>query len=159
LISDSEMSRLFGEEVASALAELETFNRQGQICSRCRGQCCTLVSCELYTPAFTCCPVQNFRPVLCRMHFCRRFTEIYPLLVKETGDIYLDSLIAAANRGFKGVDLFDCPPLKKSAPGMVQTLSHSLLAYKEGRLDEAAALKAIENEVGQPQARHRILDF
>jgi hypothetical protein len=147
LISDSEMSCLFGEEVSSALAELEEFNSQGQICSRCRGQCCMLVSCELYAPAFTCCPVQGFRPVLCRMHFCRRFTEAYPLLVKQTGDIYLDSLIAAEKRGFKGVALFDCPPLNKVAPGMVQTLSRSIVAFREGRIDEATALKAIKAAV------------
>ncbi len=87
LIGDSEMARLFGEETAAALAELDACNRQGQICSSCRGSCCRLVSCELYTPELSCCPVQKFRPVLCRMHFCHKFNAKYPLLVKEAGDI------------------------------------------------------------------------
>jgi hypothetical protein len=147
LISDSEMSRLFGEEVASALTELELFNRQGQFCLRCRGSCCRLVSCELYTPGLTRCPVQDLRPVLCRMHFCRQFSGVYPLLVKETGDIFLDSLIAAEKKGFKEVFLFDCPPLAKPAPGLVKSISRCIDDLREGRTDEAAALRDIEAEI------------
>jgi hypothetical protein len=144
LIRDSEMSRLFGEEVASALSELEVFNREGQVCLNCRGSCCRLVSCELYTPALACCPVQKFRPVLCRMHFCREFARVYPCLVKETGDIYLESLIAAQKTGYKKVFLFDCPPLRRAAPEMVESLSRSLVDFREGRRNEAATLRIIE---------------
>jgi hypothetical protein len=144
LVSDSEMAHLFGEEVASALAELELFSREGQICLRCRGSCCRLVACELYSPELTCCPVQKLRPVLCRMHFCRQFNPVYPLLVKESGDIYLESLIAAQNSGYKKVSLFDCPPLSKVAPGMVKSVSQSLVEFREGSRDEAATLKIIE---------------
>jgi hypothetical protein len=144
LVSDAEMALLFGQEVAEALAELELFSRQGQICLTCRGSCCRLVSCELYWPELTCCPVQKSRPVLCRMHFCRKFTQVYPLLVKESGDIYLESLIAAQNSGYKKVSLFDCPPLSYVAPELVKPVARSLAEFREGRRDEAATIRIIE---------------
>jgi hypothetical protein len=158
LISDSEMLRLFGAEVASALAEMERFNLEGSICQSCRGGCCRLVSCELYTPGLTLCPVQNFRPLLCRMHFCRHFSAVYPLLVKESGDIYLDSLIAAEKSGYKGVFLFDCPPLSRPAPGLVEALSQSLLEIREGRLDGAVGLKAVEAAFEGYQSKKAVPD-
>jgi hypothetical protein len=147
LISDSEMTRLFGEEVASALAELELFNRQERICPTCRGSCCRLVSCEFYTPELDCCPAQKLRPVLCRMHFCKSYARVYPWLVKEMGDIYLESLIEAGKSGYKKVFLFDCPPLKNCAPEMVTPVSHKLSEFKQGRAGKAAVLESVEIEL------------
>jgi hypothetical protein len=147
LISDSEMMRLFGEEVASALAELELFNRQEQLCPRCKGGCCRLVHCELFLPEMDCCPLHQYRPVLCRMHFCTKYSLTYPRLVKEIGDIYLESLITAEKAGCKTVALFDCPPLKKAAPAMVELVSRSLADFREGRASKTAVLESVGIEL------------
>ncbi|MBN1188747.1 MAG: hypothetical protein JXA46_03255 [Dehalococcoidales bacterium] len=144
LISEPEMSLLFGPEVVSALAELENYNRQEQLCPICRGGCCRLVSCEFYIPELACCPVQEFRPLLCRMHFCYRFARVYPRLVKEIGDIYLESLIAAEKAGCKNIYLFDCPPLKKAAPGLVGYIVSELKKYRQGSAGKEEILEAIE---------------
>jgi hypothetical protein len=144
LVSDAEMSRLFGPELGSGVAEMDDFNRREQVCDRCGGNCCRLVSCELYTPGLKSCPVQKMRPLLCRLHFCHSFARVFPILVKECGDIYLDSLIAAHAAGSKAIPLFDSPPLGKVAPEMVRAVSGILAEFRAGRLDEAGALRLIE---------------
>jgi hypothetical protein len=147
LISDSEMSRLFGEGVASALAELGIFNQEEQLCLHCGGACCRLVRCELYLPEMGCCPLHQYRPVLCRMHFCTKYARTYPWLVKEIGDIYLESLITAEKAGCKTIPLFDCPPLKKAAPGMVELVSRSLAELREPGQYKELVLAKIENGI------------
>lgn len=146
LITDAEMDQVFGTEVTLALAELEGYNQQGKLCQDCASRCCRLVDCELYTAELNRCPVQAFRPVLCRMHFCQKFALTYSSLVKEVGDIFLESLLAAERLGSKKASLCDSPPLGKYAPELVAAITPRIMAFKEGRLDEGSALGIIQSE-------------
>ncbi len=147
LISDAEMDQLFGEEVKAGLAELERHNQQEKICRNCVSRCCQLVDCEFYTPEWSRCPVHSFRPTLCRMHFCSQFVPQYGILVKEVGDIFLESLLAAEKRNGRKANLFDSPPLGKLIPQLVTAILPLISAVKEKRLHEADAWRMIEAEI------------
>ena len=99
LITDSETVELYGEEVAAAVAAMDQVNREGQICLNCQSRCCPACGCELYAPQFGQCPIYDFRPVLCRLHFCHRFSTAGRSIVVELGDIFFDSLSAGEQAG------------------------------------------------------------
>ncbi len=147
LISDAEMDSLFGQEVAAALHELELYGRQEGFCRSCRSRCCLLVDCELYVPSFSRCSIHNFRPVLCRMHFCNKFAPVYRDLVKAVGDIFLDSLLAGEHLDPAKTKLLDSPPLGILAPDLVARIKGIIKAFDEGILEEKAALKSIAAEL------------
>jgi hypothetical protein len=146
-ITDEENARLFGEEVAAALLQLEVFNGRESLCRGCLNRCCRLVNCEFYSPELTRCPVQPYRPPLCRMHFCDRFAAQYPQLVKDLGDIFLDGLQAVGRLDSQTADLFDSPVLSPLVPGLVGSVLPLLAAAREGRTDEASALVLIQKEI------------
>ena len=146
LISDDEMRKLFGPEVAAALSELENYNRQAKICRNCAARCCQLVDCEIYAPEFSSCPVYHSRPLLCRMHYCHKFAPYYNLQVKALGDIFLESLIAVEHQGIRRTNLFDCPPLEKLAPALVGRISVLITRVRHESLDKNAALNSILDE-------------
>jgi hypothetical protein len=149
LITDVEMDRLFGEEVQAGLAELERYNKKEGFCRHCSDKCCRLVDCELFAPELTQCSIRPVRPVLCRMHFCHQFDAEYQTLVKETGDIFLESLLAIERRGSRNTRFFDCPPLGRLAPGLVEAIMPLIKAVQEGRLNEATALDLIQTETNK----------
>jgi hypothetical protein len=136
LITDAEMSRLFGEEVTLAIAELEVFNRKEQLCRRCTNRCCQLVNCELYSHKFSGCPIYDFRPLLCRMHFCRNFPPECSASIRDLGDIFLDSLISIERRDNKKARLFDSPSFKNCAPELAAKITPLINVFEAGSLDE-----------------------
>jgi hypothetical protein len=146
-LTDAEMERLYGPEFAAALAELDLYNRQEKLCQKCTNRCCCLVKCEFYSPELSCCPVQSFRPALCRMHFCNQFAAAFGPLVKEIGDVFLESLLAAGKINGQKADLFDSPALGPLVPALVASISALLNAVKEGRLEEASARELIQTEI------------
>jgi len=150
LISDVEIRNLFGPETASALDELDKYNQRRQLCRHCKSRCCRLIHCEIYSEKLKFCPLGNYRPLLCRMHYCSGFREDYPLLVKEIGDIYLDSLIAGGSRGMLNVDLFDCPPLLKVAPDLVSMVSALIREFMEDRCAEEKVCSKVTELVRKP---------
>ena len=143
LITDSEMDRLFGEEVSLVLQELERYNQQEEMCHTCRSRCCLLVDCELYVPEFSRCSIHKFRPLLCRMHYCNRFAPVYKELVKTIGDVFLESLLAGEKVHSGKTKLLDSPPLGRLVPALVDAASQVIVAFKAGCLNEAEALKGI----------------
>ena len=146
LVSDDESARLFGEEVNTALAELESYNRRQQLCARCANRCCLLVDCELYTPGLSTCPIQAYRPLLCRLHFCSRFAEVYPLHVKQLGDIFLECVLALERRDQKKAKCCDSPPLSRFVPELVAAIGILLSDFKRGFIDETKVLRLIQAE-------------
>jgi len=100
LITDSEMSSLFGEEVVAAIEQLDRYNQAESLCSNCESRCCLACRCELYAPEFGCCPIHEYRPVLCRLHFCNTFSETDNSTIVELGDIFFDCLLAADHEVF-----------------------------------------------------------
>lgn len=146
-IGDDEIVRLYGEQVETVLAELERYNQQENLCRNCEYRCCQLVKCEFYNLALSICPAHHFRPLLCRMHYCDKFTPVYPLAVKELGDIFLESLLAAERINIEKAKLFDCPPLSKLVPELTKSVSNFIKTTGEGRLDEDTILKLINDEI------------
>jgi hypothetical protein len=147
LVTNAEMDSLFGEEVAAALQELGLYGRQEGLCRTCRSRCCLLVDCELYEAGFSRCSIHDFRPVLCRMHFCNKFAPVYRELVKTVGDIFLESLLAGEHLDPAKTKMLDSPPLRNLAPDLVDRIGRLIKAFDEGFLDEPAALKSITAEI------------
>lgn len=143
LITDSEMLKLFGEEVATAVAEIDRFNHEGQICSRCQSRCCPVAGCELYALEFGQCPIFEFRPVLCRLHFCHKFNDAGRSMIIELGDIFFDSLQAAEQAGSDRVRLFESPPLTRHAPGLITATAPWVDAVRKGSLNPEYAIELI----------------
>jgi len=146
-LTDSEAERLYGPEVAAALAELDDYNRREKICRSCRSRCCLRVKCEFYSPDLLGCPVYSFRPALCRVHFCDKYAQKYPNLVKEIGDIFLEGLVEAARINKRQAGLFDCPAWRPVAPSRVSSISAYLEKVREGSLDEVTACRLIQEEI------------
>ena len=45
LVTDQEMKHLYGDEVESAIQELDRINREKQICVNCNENCCQKYGC------------------------------------------------------------------------------------------------------------------
>jgi hypothetical protein len=146
-VTDDEMLLVFSEEVNLALSKLEAHNQQEKLCARCVSRCCLLVDCEVYTPELSSCPIYSFRPLLCRMHFCHQFAQVYPLTVKALGDIFLESLLAAECLDKDKATFFDSPPLKRFAPGLINAFESLLTDFKKGEIDEANLSKLIQETI------------
>jgi hypothetical protein len=146
-ITDAEMTLLYGEEVTDSLAELARENIKIEICSHCQQKCCPLVKCELYDPGFSQCPVFEYRPPLCRMHFCDKFPIGDVSFIREFADIFLNSIIESQRQGSQKAALFDCPPLSRLAPEFVKNTSPWISAFKQGKMDEITVLTLIRAEV------------
>jgi hypothetical protein len=129
-LSEAEFEMLYGLEVNSAIRTLDLYNQQQHICGTCQYQCCRRVKCEFYDPAFSCCPVEPYRPALCRLHYCDRFCSDYGLLVKALGDIYLECLLAAARLDAARAALFDCPAFTPLAPKLTVSIQTALQLVK-----------------------------
>jgi hypothetical protein len=138
-ITDIEAKELFGPQVTASLVELENYNQQEQICSRCQGRCCLRVKCEVYDASFGGCAVESLRPVLCRLHFCDKFKNGCGPLAKILGDIYLESLLAAAKIDSVFAGLFDCPTFLPLAPHLVSRIMPLLDDARTGGLPERQA--------------------
>ena len=146
LITDAEMNGLFGEEVAALLAELNRYNREEQVCQNCENRCCQAISCEFYVPEFDQCPIYDFRPAVCRLHFCHRFHIADNSVMKDLADIFFDSLVAADRHGSNRVRLFDSPPLAICSPDFIAATSPWLDKVREGTLNHEEAAELIRQE-------------
>ncbi|MBI2836583.1 MAG: hypothetical protein HYX85_02695 [Chloroflexi bacterium] len=149
LISDEEMAELYGGEVAAVLRETERFDSSEWVCARCERRCCPAVRCELYAPQFTRCPVHDFRPVICRLHFCNRFPIAASPLMRELDDIFFESLLSARQIGIEAARLFDCPPFGQLAPGLVASIGPLVQAVRCGELPPDEAEQLIRQEASQ----------
>ena len=144
LISDAEVEGLFSPILLHTLAQLRQYDLNEQICAACSERCCALIRCELYDPALGFCPAFNWRPLLCRMHYCHKF-EAHWKAVKVIGDIFLESLLAAERQGSRKMALFDSPALAPVAPELAKSILTLRMTYREGQLDKTAALRALQD--------------
>jgi hypothetical protein len=146
LITDAEMDALFGEEMKAAVDKLACLEQEKHLCRDCQKRCCPAVKCELYAPQFPRCPIHEFRPPICRLHYCHRFFEDDDTLLKEMSDVFFDCLLTADRCGSGRVRYFDTPPLARCCPALVAKVEPWIKAVKEGTLDSVEGLKLI-NEV------------
>jgi hypothetical protein len=145
-VSDDELQNLFSPVLIEMLNFMGRYNREHQICAGCNDRCCRLVNCEIYDSSFDSCPVFNLRPLLCRMHYCLKFTRDCEQEVKLIGDIFLEGLLAAQKTGSCKTALFDSPPLSAAAPLLAGKLNAIMADFKAGSLAKPDTLQAIRSE-------------
>ena len=149
LITDSEMRTLFGEEVAEVLDRLNRDNGEKQICQHCDNRCCQTINCEFHAPKFDQCPIHDYRPVVCRIHFCYRFDTGDNSIMEDLSNIFFDSLVAADRDGIPQVRLFDSPPLSRCAPELIAATSDWMNAVRDDKLDHIEAGRLISKEASK----------
>lgn len=132
-ITEDEMRRLFGEEMASALESLEEVNRSKDICGGCGGKCCQEMQCELYALSYGGCPIYKYRPVLCRLNYCAQFGAENKSLVLELRDVGVEavSLLEADDPTAAAIELNmllygACRAPNEPAPAPIQRMKKAL---------------------------------
>lgn len=132
-ITEDEMRRLFGEEMASALEWLEEVNRSKDICGGCGGKCCQEMQCELYAPSYGGCPIYEYRPVLCRLNYCAQFGAENKSLVLGLRDVGVEaiSLLEADDPTAAAIELNmllygACRGPNEPAPAPIQRMKKAL---------------------------------
>lgn len=147
LITDTEMDTLYGKEMMEVLQGLARLNEKEQLCQNCQDRCCPAVRCELYAPQFKRCPIYEFRPPICRLHYCHRFFTDGDSLLKDMSDIFFDSLLTADRLGSNKVRFFDTPPLTNCCPDLITATSQLINSVREGNLDPEEATKLLRQIV------------
>lgn len=147
LVTDEEVSLLFGEEVTEALVRLERFSEEEKVCGGCGGVCCRDIGCELYASPFSQCPIHEFRPIVCRFHFCRRFDRVDKSLIIELRDVFLGCFMAVDFCDHVNLRSLDVPPLAEFCPELVAAAGPWVEAVQGGRLDPQHGAKLIVQEV------------
>ena len=146
LVTDSELRKLYGEEVAAAIAELESRDREDALCLHCVAQCCRDIGCELYAPQFSQCPIHEFRPIACRLHFCHRFDAAGRSLSLELRDVFLGSLKVVEGGTGETMTALDCLPLSSCLPEFVATVVPWIDGVRRDCLSPKRALTLIGRE-------------
>jgi len=149
LVTDSELLNLYGEEVITAVTELGKFDREEGVCLRCGGQCCRDIGCELYAPQFNQCPIYEFRPIACRLHFCHLFNAADNSPALALRDIFLGSLSAEEVRTGEFLTPLDVPPIGRCMPELITKLVPWVDAVRHGNLSTEHALVLIREEAGK----------
>lgn len=147
LVTDNEVEELYGEEVAAALAKLERINQEKQICSGCDGFCCWKIGCDLYDTRFKRCPVNDFRPLACRFHFCDSFYTMENELVMDLADIFYNSFLALSARDSDKASEMISPLLAGASPQLTAALSLRMGEMRRGEIDPELAEEFIRREV------------
>ncbi len=154
LVTDLEMKELYGEEVASALEELNRLSRKEQLCLHCDSICCQEYGCEFYAPRFGQCPIFELRPVVCRFHFCGKFQVIGGSTITELAEIFLYGLQAAGRHGSERARFFDPPPFGSVAPQLVEAISPWIDAVRKGKLNDRDGWERVREQVAQYTKGH-----
>jgi hypothetical protein len=81
------------------------------------------------------------------MHFCQRFSLEYPSLVKDLGDIYLDSVLVAQIINPQKAAMLDSPPLRQYAPNLVTDFLVKISVPEKTDLDQALTLEVIQSKL------------
>lgn len=135
LITDKEMENLFGEELTMVLTELQHFMAENQTCSDCGGSCCKDIGCELYAAQFGRCPIYEYRPVACRLHFCHRLDDPYRPLIIELRDVFIGCHHAMDFSDSSNLRSLDSPPLADVCPEFVEAVRSYTDLVRNGKLD------------------------
>ena len=160
-ITDLEIRKLFGQEVAQALESLEGVNKEREICFTCGGKCCQQMRCEFFDSAFEECPIHEYRPVLCRFHYCEEFGEDQTSLVRELLDIFVSGVaqLEAENGAIPSIELnmllySECRKPEVSCPPLIDDMRHIVAAASRGEVDRGKAKIMLREEVRSYRSRN-----
>jgi hypothetical protein len=153
-VTDLEVREVFGQEVARALEFLEGTNKESGICSACGGKCCQQMGCEFFYQAFGGCPIHEYRPLLCRFHYCEKFGEDQKSLIRELSDIFVSgvSRLEAESGAIPSIELnmllySACRKPEESYPRLIKDIRHIVAAAKRGEVDREKAIMMLREEV------------
>jgi hypothetical protein len=146
-VTNQEIKELYGEEVAAALRGLERINQEEMICQQCDSNCCQEHGCEFYAPQFSRCPIHDFRPAICRFHFCEKFQTVAGSTVKDLSEIFLYSLSTASANGSSSVKFFNPPPFADISPELIKIIKPLITQVHSGKLKPGYGQRRIRQEV------------
>jgi len=149
LVTDSKLLDLYGEEVITAIRVLGEYDREEGVCLRCGGQCCRDIGCELYAPQFKQCPIYEFRPIACRLHYCHHFNDAENSPALALRDIFLGSLSVAEIRTGEFLTPLDVPPLGRCMPEFISIVTPWIDEVRHGSLSPESALTLIHREASR----------
>lgn len=148
-LTDHEFEGLFGEELSRVLRILKE-NAKDK-CSPCKGECCRVIACELYSEKFSSCPIYDIRPRECRFHFCREILDTAPLskedrelFEKPTRDLLKNDEEGKQSELFPMFPQFPLDPEGLASLG-IDEASRVTKAFEEGELDEDQAVYLLRN--------------
>ncbi len=160
-ITDLELRELFGQAVGQTLELLAGINEELEICSGCGGECCQQMGCEFFDDAFGGCPVHEYRPLLCRFHYCDKFGENQESLIRELLDIFVSGIsrLEAENGSIPSVELnmllySACRKPEEPYPRLIDNIRHIVAAAKRGNVDRAKAITMLMEEVLSYRSRN-----
>lgn len=90
-VTDRELKDKLELQIVQALQLLDSLNQAQMICSQCGGKCCRDMGCELFISEIGCCPIADFRPLLCRFQFCEKFGSEHETLIKWLRDLFVSA--------------------------------------------------------------------
>ena len=148
-VENREMEQLYGEEFARTLEKLNRLGREEQVCLDCPICCCAEHSCEFYAPQFNQCPIFDFRPVICRVHFCERFKIADKSIITEVSEIFLYGTHILAASGSARSIYFNPPPFAEAIPGLISSISPWVSKVRAGKINSQYGRRGIHREVSE----------
>lgn len=159
-ITDLELGELFGQEVDQAFQFLEMINEEEKICSSCGGRCCQQMGCEFFAPAFVGCPIHEYRPLLCRFHYCEKFGQHQKSLIRELSDIVVAgvSRLEAQRGAIAAIELNmllygECRKPEEPCPRLIEDISQIAADARGAEIDWEGAKRMLREEVQSYRSR------
>ena len=153
-ITDGELAERLEPEVIQALNLLERLNRAQGICSRCGGKCCAEMGCELFSPDLEGCPIADYRPLLCRFHYCEKFGPEHEGLITGLRDFFASAAAdeEAESRVVLGLELNmllyrACRKPDDPCPQLVENMRQIAAAAQRGEMSWEEAKEGFRREV------------
>ncbi len=153
-VTDEELGERLDPEVIQAFRLLESLNRAQGICYRCGGKCCHEMGCELFSPELGGCPIADYRPLLCRFHYCEKFGPEHEGLVKGLRDLFVSAAAhgEAESRVVLGLELNmllyrACRKPDDHCPHLVENMRQIAAAAHRGEMSWQEAKGKFREEV------------
>jgi hypothetical protein len=149
--TDDEFKEIFTEEVIKATRALDKYAKW--ICRTCGGKCCKAIWCGFYSEKFDSCPIYEYRPLKCRLYYCKEITENEDLTLEEKE--LLDKRVKNLSETIKsrGIEIFFESPVKIGQKRWLTSLEMEEDAYKivqafeKGEINQETAKDSLKSLV------------
>jgi len=139
-VIDRELEEGLELQIVQALQLLDNLNLAQGICSQCGGKCCRDLGCDLFTPELGSCPIAEYRPLICRFHYCERFGSEQDVLIQWLRDLFTSATChgEAGSRATTALELNmlmfrACKRSEDSCPQLVEKMGQIIaMARSEG---------------------------
>jgi hypothetical protein len=153
-VIDKELEEGLEPQIVQALKLLDVLNLTERICSQCGGKCCHEMGCELFTRELGCCPISDYRPLLCRFHYCEKFGAEHEVLIKWLRDLFVSATShgEAGSRAITALELNmllfrACRASEAPCPQLVENLRQIVATARSGDISWQEAKEQLGKEV------------